>query len=127
MRDLVRDTAAGYFIRLLSGRKLLRYPEEIPGFTAPFALTNPSDNSLDRRGDVSNFTSKTPDDDEKTQVDQTPDPAQLERGMSRRSAGAGDEIGQVGLDDALQNVRSQVVHPVTTKDGIILVDWYSLG
>lgn len=32
MRDLFRETAAGQIIRFISQRKLLRYPEELPGF-----------------------------------------------------------------------------------------------
>lgn len=32
MSDLFRETAAGQIIRFISRRKLLRYPEEFPGF-----------------------------------------------------------------------------------------------
>lgn len=32
MSDLFRETAAGQIIRFISRRKLLQYPEELPGF-----------------------------------------------------------------------------------------------
>ena len=36
MADTIRDTALGSIIRYVSGKKLLRYPEEEPGFELPW-------------------------------------------------------------------------------------------
>lgn len=38
MTDLLRETAAGYIIRLITGRRVLHYPEEIEGFDFPSSL-----------------------------------------------------------------------------------------
>lgn len=129
MADLIRDTAAGYFIRLLSGRKILRFPEEIPGFAPPFLVSGHPETVVERQEQTPNLTREVPNDDddfdEKTEVERTPDT--FEPGSQRVSLAGGDRIDQADLDNALQNVRSQIIHTVQTEDGIILVDWYSLG
>ena len=38
MSDLFRETAAGQILRFITNRRVLRYPEELPGFTFPFSL-----------------------------------------------------------------------------------------
>lgn len=129
MTDLIRDTAAGYFIRLLSGRRILRFPEEIPGFVPPFLVTGQPETVVERQEHTPNLTREVPNDDddfdEKTEVEQTPD--RLEPGSRSISLAGDDRIDQADLNNALQNVPSQIIHPVQTEDGIILVDWYSLG
>ena len=129
MADLIRDTAAGYFIRLLSGRKILRFPEETPGFVPPFLASAQPETVVERQEQTPNLKREVPNDDddfdEKTEVERTPDT--FEPGSQRVSLAGGGRIDQADLDNALQNVRSQIIHPVQTEDGIILVDWYSLG
>lgn len=36
MSDLIRDAPLGQLLRLLSGYRVLRYPEELPGFEVPY-------------------------------------------------------------------------------------------
>ena len=122
MTDLLRETAAGYFIRLLSGKKLLRFPEEIQGFEPPTSRSILSESTAETPINFSD-SSATPAD--YGEIKQDPEMAQGS-GVQSRSVG-GDEIESADLDMALHLAQSKIIHPVQTKDGIILVDWYSLG
>jgi DHA1 family multidrug resistance protein-like MFS transporter len=102
MSELFRDTVAGFFIRAITAKRFLRYPEEIPGFEipTPFVEDANDDSALEKA-------------DEKD-VGQEP---------SRLSTSDED----VERGNTLQSIASHVIHPVVTKDGVILVDWYSDG
>jgi MFS transporter, DHA1 family, multidrug resistance protein len=45
MSDLIRETAAGQILRFVTRRKVLRYPEELPGFK----FESSSQQSLDEK------------------------------------------------------------------------------
>lgn len=47
MSDLFRETAFGQIIRFLSGRRLLRYPEELPGFEFTYPESRSPDKSVE--------------------------------------------------------------------------------
>ncbi|ORX95598.1 major facilitator superfamily domain-containing protein [Clohesyomyces aquaticus] len=86
--SVFRDTSLGFFIRFLDGNRLLRFPEDIPGFVPPFLVH-------ELAGDDSSTPSES--DNEK--------PVEEDSGETRCS--------RRGID------------PVKSKDGVILVDWYS--
>lgn len=102
MSELFRDTVAGFFIRTVTANKFLRYPEEIPGFQVPVSVVK----------DVSY-------DGAEKRVDGTADVGQ-EPGRP-----SDNEEEDVERGHALQPTVSHAFHPVVTKDGVILVDWYS--
>ncbi|KAF1995014.1 MFS general substrate transporter [Amniculicola lignicola CBS 123094] len=87
--SIFRDTAFGFFLRLLSGNHLMKFPEDIPGFVPPF-----------------------PVDELKGSDSSTPSESDIEKTL-------GQEVGET------PHLVSLVIHPVKSKDGVILVDWYS--
>lgn len=124
MSDLFRDTAAGNLIRLFSKNKFLRYPEEVPGFAFPKPA--PDDTSSERT-DKPTSTAEPP-------TTRTNGVENLRRGAkSEGNTTSSAVIEAYGVlerlahDSALQPTTSQVILPVKTKEGIILVDWYSTG
>jgi MFS transporter, DHA1 family, multidrug resistance protein len=101
MSELFRDTVAGFFIRTITGKRFLRYPEEIPGFQPSKAiLEEGSDGSVSKILD-----GKDTDDADRSSQDSE----------------------DVELGTPLGPNASRPIHPVVTKDGVILVDWYSDG
>jgi hypothetical protein len=82
VNDLLRETVAGQIIRFISQRKLLRYPEELSGFSFPY----PSTQILDKGSDAETSRSSldpiaTPDPEkaenlvpDSTSPDQNPNP-----------------------------------------------------
>lgn len=102
MSELFRDTVAGFILRTVTAKKFLRYPEEIPGFKIPTPVVedlvdNKVEKSIDENDAVHKPSQSSTDDED------------VERGSS------------------LQQTASHTLRPVETKDGIILVDWYSEG
>lgn len=48
MRDIIRDSAIGQWLRLLVGKQLARYPEEFPAFTLPSEYSQEKLSETDR-------------------------------------------------------------------------------
>jgi DHA1 family multidrug resistance protein-like MFS transporter len=107
MSTIFRDTAAGYFIRFIIGKKLLRYPEEMPGFEIPKPENHVTNNSYA---------------DEKVRDE---DLGNTEFASNTSTKSRDVELG-VGTG-FMEPTMSQAIHPVVTKNGIIFVDWYSTG
>lgn len=101
MSELFRDTVAGFFVRAITKRKFLQYPEEISGFKFPIAA------------DVSDDSARQSSNEEAKSAQETGGSSEGDRDIERGTA--------------LQTTSSHAIHPVVTKDGIILVDWYSEG
>lgn len=108
MADIIRDAPIGQIVRFISRNHLLQYPEEKADFKLPpqwahlidsskLSLPSPADSSTPTIQDGSN----SPSDVEE---------AQLHR-------------GQPPSHD--NNADSTPIVPTVTKDGAILVDWYS--
>jgi DHA1 family multidrug resistance protein-like MFS transporter len=105
MTAIFRDTVAGYFIRFISGNKLLPYPEELPGFELPkpHFHTSSSSDSLE----------KVQDGDEGRDVEKLD--------TTKETATSEQDI-ESGI---LQPTSSQAIRPEVTTGGVILVAWYS--
>lgn len=124
MSDLLRETAAGNLIRLATGKRCLQYPEEIPGFKVPYPVPNDtSSGSAENSPSTAEPSATLSNGKENVQGEDT-----AERKMAP-SASIRDDGGleRLARDSALQQTTSQVILPVKTKAGIILVDWYSTG
>jgi DHA1 family multidrug resistance protein-like MFS transporter len=96
--SVFRDTAAGFFIRYLSGNRFLKFPEDLPDFKLP----SPIDDATGSDSSTLSEKEKLQDESAETPLDVIP---------SR-------------LGDIEQSI-SRVIHPIKSKDGLILVDWYS--
>lgn len=119
MAALLRDAPFGQLVRLLTNNKYFQYPEEQPGFQLPqpwLQLMNNPDMSPER------FQS----DDELEQ--QTPTPAGTER-ISRTSSSTSLPYTEARLEadqhHEIEKTKSIPIVPKRTKDGAILVDWYT--
>lgn len=118
MDSLFRDTAAGFFIRFVSRNRLLKYPEELPGFEVPYAVEEETTSSAEKLSSPSPVAA-SPEDKLEGDFSGTPS-ASLVPSNS-------EDVESGGQDTELQSTLSRVIHPVVTKDGIILVNWYSEG
>lgn len=110
MSSLFRDTAFGFFIRLITKNKFLKYPEELPGFSFPYKIDTES--TADTRNSI-----------EKKEEDVLGD----SEGSSRSLVNADEERAVTDVDLALQAVGSRAVEPVKVGKGVILVEWYGAG
>ena len=109
MSDLIRETPFGHAVRLLTGNKVLQYPEERPDFKLPPGYST-SESFPAPRGDGRSSRG----------VD--PPPPRTSEGIQGQ--------GHVDLEGALHNSESKKEHihtidPSFSKDGTVLVDWYS--
>jgi DHA1 family multidrug resistance protein-like MFS transporter len=98
--SVFRDTAAGFFIRYLSGNRLLKFPEDLPDFKLP----SPIDDTPGRDSSTLSEKEVLRDESTETPLDVVPSSSRL-----------GD----------VEQSTSRVIHPIKSKDGVILVDWYS--
>ena len=110
MSSLFRDTAFGFFVRLVTKNKFLKYPEELPGFSFPYKV------DIEATTDIRNSI-------EKKEEDATAD----SESSSRASANVDVERAVTDVDLALQAVGSRAVEPVEVEKGVILVEWYGAG
>ncbi|KAL2075842.1 hypothetical protein VTL71DRAFT_785 [Oculimacula yallundae] len=112
MASLFRDTAFGYFVRLATNNKLLKYPEELPGFVFPYKQkvdesTTSTRNSLEKKDEAEKESSSG------------------EGSLSLSSLVDGDlEEAVTDVDLALRAIGSKVVEKVKAEEGVILVEWY---
>ena len=124
MSDLFRDTAAGNLIRLVTGNKFLQYPEEVAGFIFPYPAPD----------DASSGCTDKPTSKAEPPLMLTSGDENLRRGdeadrntTSNAVVEAYGVLERLAHDSALHPTPSQVIPPVKTKAGIILIDWYSAG
>lgn len=130
MADVIRDAAVGQFIRWVTGNRYLQYPEEKPDFQLPEAYANIL-NGASNRPPTFNKSSTTLDNDESDNdaatVAAAAAPSPLAHVPSHRSGI--NHITESALEaDALHGLekkQSLAVAPQRTKDGAVLVDWYS--
>jgi len=124
MSDLFRDTAAGNLIRLLSRNKCLQYPEEVPDFKVPYPVPDDTaSGSTDKPTSTTQLPTKSSNEEENLQG------RDVAVGTITSSAiiKVDGDLERLAHESALQPTTSQVILPVKTKPGIILVDWYSTG
>ncbi|MCJ1275484.1 hypothetical protein MMC21_003287 [Puttea exsequens] len=143
MSDLVRDAAVGQLLRYVTKNKVLKYPEELPGFQLPEAyntVLNSSDEKVPTSGSVSRSGSEA-------NVKTESDLPQLKHHVTTRSIHDGDLEGgrttltrtksraettpyteerlEVEAELAIERTKTLPIVPQKTSDGNILVDWYT--
>lgn len=141
MSTIIRDSALGGFVRLLTRNKVLQYPEEKPDFKLPapwVQLLNseeqPTQPVVFDSIPTSDLESSTTDDEEKQgeRRDSQPYERQGERsnfGLQRtksREETVPYSQDRLEVDERheLEKTKSIPIVPRKTKDGAILVDWY---
>lgn len=132
MSDLIREAPLGQAIRFLTRNKVLKYPEEEPGFELPDVYRAVLDKKLSSSTPVSS-ESPTPPldvDKEKSSLERNPI-KDLEAGRLTRTKSRTDTMPyteeRLDVDNqlALEKTKSKPIAPVKTSDGHILVDWYT--
>lgn len=125
MADLIRDSALGFIVRLITSNKVLRYEEERPEFHLPESYQDtppeaaPPNTKETLEGSASLSTKSISD-----SIDRHSKP-----GEDPLSA-PGKIITQADLERAVSNASlqrepSRPIAPTVTSDGIVLVDWYT--
>ncbi|KAL3418301.1 major facilitator superfamily transporter [Phlyctema vagabunda] len=139
MADLIREAPLGQMIRWITKNRVLRYPEEIPGFELPVTYHTVL-NSSDKKGTVAQHTlpsdstgvstlSSRDLDLEKaeTQPDSSSqEPLDLSRTRSRLStAPYSEDRLEIEAELAIKRTQTNPIIPQKTSDGTIVVDWYT--
>ncbi|GFP52264.1 transporter mfs1 [Trichoderma asperellum] len=116
MYDLIRDAPLGQAIRFLSGKGLLKYPEEEAGFELP-----------------PQYTARLKE--EKSNARSSPDQGIFgDTQTTQHRLGDIENIGGEWMDEhdargereiELQRTKSVPIVPEKTNDGVVLVDWYT--
>lgn len=122
MLDLMRETPIGQAIRLLSNKRLLRYPEEMPDFKLPveyLALLEGRETTIKKEQDTGERAS---DDSDGYGMEML---AAVRTVASMRTAKYTEE--QMRAERTLEMARtiSIPITPEKTADGVVLVDWYT--
>jgi DHA1 family multidrug resistance protein-like MFS transporter len=149
MTELIREAPLGQLLRWVTRNRVLKYPEELPGFELPAAYTavlNASDNAdsaasrtlsgrrtkSSRRssGDETSPTPGTLDLEKKeTEIERSRDDIEalgLSRTKSRlETAPYSEERLEIEAELALERTQTKPIVPQKTSDGNILVDWYT--
>jgi DHA1 family multidrug resistance protein-like MFS transporter len=152
MAAMIRESPAGQVIRWVTGNRVLRYPEEIPGFELPEAWNSilnssekkplpPVSNSRSPSRAASAATTPTEGDFEDLEKEET---TQDRDQSSPDSSGPSDarlvlthtrsrqdtqpytrDRFEVEEELAVEKTISKPVIPLKTSDGTVLVDWYT--
>ena len=116
MADIIRDSTFGQFVRFATNNRIFQYEDEKTGFEVPVAILGrlnrvPVESKIEGMIDANDINLE----------DGT-------KGESSNSSSSGKEQEGLGQDElAVNETASQMVHPVGSENGIILVDWYSAG
>lgn len=130
MYDAVRESAYGQLVRYLTKNKYFKYPEEIEGFQIPWTETTEQTDEKDavtRPAD----SPATPSSESMHSVDQAKkeeaeDEPNITHQQSREDAAPfTEERMDVEQQLDVERTESRVIVPQKTKEGVILVDWYT--
>ena len=142
MSDLIREAPIGQLLRFLTKNKILKYPEEIPGFQLPETyntiLNSPdseklgpsrSDSEKDEKVDKGLEDLPTLHHHATTRSIRSGDieaPAALTRTKTRESTTPyTEERLEIEAELQVERTKSLAIVPQKTSDGNILVDWYT--
>lgn len=132
MSDLIRDAPLGQAIRFLTRNKVLKYPEEKPGFELPdvYRAVLEEKSSWSRAASSESPTPPLDVDKERSSLERNPikdvEAARLTRTKSRtETVPYTEDRLEVEHELALERTKTKPIAPVKTSDGHILVDWYT--
>ncbi|KAH7309698.1 major facilitator superfamily domain-containing protein [Stachybotrys elegans] len=118
MIELIREAPLGQAIRFLSGKRLLKYPEEESGFQLPPQILSQLEKNEPSQDDRAGGTLPSTSEDLATlQV-------VMSRGHAQRASFTNERMREEAEID-IERSRSIPIVPQKTADGIALVDWYT--
>jgi DHA1 family multidrug resistance protein-like MFS transporter len=123
MLDAVRDSPFGLIVRFLTKDKYLRHVEELDTFRHPYYPTSAEESSKDTQAaePVSSSSTSITSEDTASSND-------LERGdEEKHDENAIRRLVTQQTLHAEQKEYSEVIKPTRTREGYILVDWYTTG
>lgn len=152
---MLRDAPVGQLIRLVTGTRYLRFPEEEPGFQLPWesALAEEKAIEADAHASTDNTASHalaSPDSEAHSPIGAA-DPEKAERDYNAlmQQPTARSQVSRTTRlttsrtvtreqtrpytaerynteqEEAAERAQSSVIIPTRTEDGVILVDWYT--
>ena len=142
MSDLIREAPIGQLLRFLTKNKILKYPEELPGFQLPETY-----NTILNAPDSEKLAPSRSDSEPNEKVDKgVEDLPALHHHVTTRSIRSGDieapaaltrtktresttpyteERLEIEAELQVERTKSLAIVPHKTSDGNILVDWYT--
>jgi DHA1 family multidrug resistance protein-like MFS transporter len=123
MSDLLRESALGQLIRLVTRNKILQYPEEKADFELPASYTH---GQLDKETGLETPSSDLPElqpirtTATRNQLDRVTTRVELEKIETRE-----DLERAYTQASAAKKTQSSPIAPEKLDDGTILVDWYT--
>ena len=142
MSDLLRDAPLGQLLRIITRNRILKYPEELPGFQLPETYNTAINEFLSEKQPRPRSGSESAAASVKAENDMP----QLKHHVTTRSVGSGDLEASVALtrtktrestkpyteerleieqELAIERTKTLPIVPQKTSDGNILVDWYT--
>ncbi|KAK8080741.1 hypothetical protein PG997_008559 [Apiospora hydei] len=133
MSHIIRDAPVGQVLRLLTGNRILKYPEEEADFKLPEAwtkllnsecndTTSPKSTGVPEASSTT-LSASSGDDEEKQQNKAGSDTLAPIRSREATVPNTEDRL-EVDQQHELEKTKSIPIMPRQTKDGAILVDWY---
>lgn len=118
INEIVRDAPFGQLVRLLTNNRVFQYPEEKPDFKLPDAWLSAIAGSS--RGGVETPGSSHSDGHETAGTEKSTEPGNNDPNTIGTLPPADLEASA-----SLEKIQSAPIVPQLTKDGVILVDWYT--
>lgn len=152
---IIRDAPIGQIIRLVTGSRYLKYPEEEPGFQLPWESAMAEEKAHEAAVDASGRNSATqppasPDSEKDSPIsDADAEKADRDYDALTQQPTARSQVSrttrlttsrtvtreqtrpytverfQTEQEEAIDRAQSSVIIPTRTEDGVILVDWYT--
>ena len=131
MYELIRDSALGHLIRIITKNRILLHPDEIPGFELPPTrdVSDDPSGTTERRDEV-DLTSDRQSESSTDVEESSESKKDIEKGIEEDPAPAEATRTHSNVDHernsiAIQKTISRPIHPSLTSDGTVLITWYT--
>ena len=142
MSDLIREAPIGQLLRFVTRNKVLKYPEELPGFQLPETYNT----VLNAPGSDKSNPSRSDSEQDEKNAKELEDFPELQQRVTTRSVKSGDieaptalsrprsrestkpyteERLEIEEELQIERTKSSPIVPQRTSDGNVLVDWYT--
>jgi len=124
MKDLIRDSAIGQLIRFITIDRMLRHPENEPGFTLPESFNVETKVATQDEAVTPTSVRENNQDDSQTVDIEALENLHRQASISTWQAGLNRAISRatLGLEE---DTTSREIKPTITQEGKLLVTWYS--
>jgi len=121
MIDLLRDSALGQLLRLITKDRILRYPEGVPGFVLPESFN--LETKTASQGEAASIADNEQNDPQNVDLEAL-DTLHRGRSISNLPPRLYNTNFRV-VPSLEEGTNSREIKPTLTKDGKLLVTWYS--